>query len=207
MTAFTDMIAQIADDTAKTYALDLSKQFDARAEYERAKNSDNDTIQAKLKSAAARLSSVSAAKVLIAANVSETFVNRAERNNARYNVYAIDKLSNIVDVLVNARTINAISNACIRSMITLEEAKIDFSHKLALASASDKITVDNAQARKRLTRHNVSASTASTQASSTMNALVTLHIVEEYTNDARETCYRFADSDVARSVRALYTAS
>jgi hypothetical protein len=191
------------DNDAKSFALAVVQEFDTRIAYENTKNSENDNIVKTLNKSSAKLASVSAARVMMTCNVASSFINRAERVNAKYNVYASEKLADIIASLRDARCFtNAINNAVIRSMLKCD-AKIAFTHKLAIASASDKVNVD-ATIRKHLVRHTVSVSTASTQASSTMNALVTANICEEYRDDSNIVAYRLRDNVQVAALREIY---
>jgi hypothetical protein len=192
------------DNDAKSFALAVVQEFDTRIAYENTKNSENDNIVKTLNKSSAKLASVSAARVMMTCNVAASFINRAERVNAKYNVYASEKLADIIASLRDARCFtNAINNAIVRSMLKCDAAKIAFTHKLAIASASDKVNVD-ATMRKHLVRHTVSVSTASTQASSTMNALVTANICEEYRDDSNNVAYRLRDNVQVAALREIY---
>jgi hypothetical protein len=201
---FINVLRSHDDNAAKTFALNVVQEFDARIVYEKKKNSENDNITKTLKKSSAKLASVSASRVMMTCNVAASFINRNERVNARYNVYASEKLADIVASLRDASVFkNAINNAIVRSMFKCDAAKIAFTHKLAIASTSDKVNVD-ATMRKHLVRHTVSVSTASTQASSTMNALVTANICEEYRDDNNSVAYRLRDNVQVNALREIY---
>lgn len=200
--SFIDAMNSVSDDVARETAQYTVAHIDERARYEATKNSENDSIQKHLKSARDKLSSARVARFMIAANVDSSFINRNERVNARYNVYAIEKVASLAHSVAFDKLHNAINANVLRSMFKCESAEIDFSHHLALCSASDKIVCKDAKARNRLSRHTVSASTASTQASSTMNALVTCNVVSEYRNAANELCYKLNDNALVQALRA-----
>ena len=197
---FAQIMTAISDDDARNRALEIAVALDARAEFERSKNSDNDSIQKHLKSARAKLTTLSVARFMIAANVSVSYFNEQERVNARRNVYAILKLADIARAVAVGDSHNAINLSVLRSLFKFASADVEFSHKHALASASDKITID-ATVRKHLVRHTVSASTASTQASSTMSALEASRVVNVYQNDKSEQCYRLNDNALVAALR------
>lgn len=203
--AVNKIAAKFADDTVLDFTARIAAQFDERAAYEALKASDNANIQKTLAKSRTKLASTTSARFLLAANVSETFINRVEHKNARFNVYALDKVSDLIAAIsfssdTQKRSMNAINNACVRSIFKLANAKFEFTHKLAIACASDKIIVDDAKLSKMLTRHNVSASTASTQASSTMQALLTLHVVSEAKAN-NEVIYTLNDNKIVDALR------
>lgn len=199
--SFVDMMNAISDDDAKDVALRVVAHIDERARYEASKNAENTSIQKHLNAARDKLSSARVARFMIAASVDESFINRNERVNARYNVYAVEKVASLAHSVAFDKSHNAINANVLRSMFKCTAAEIEFSHHLALCAASDKITCKDARARSRLSRHTVSASTASTQASSTMNALVTCNVVSEYRNAANETCYKLNDNALVTALR------
>lgn len=199
--SFADLTASFSDEDVKSFTLNLAAEFDIRADYERAKNADNENIQKNLAKSRAKFARSSAARFMLAANVPVAFLNRNERVNAKYNVYAVEKVADLVDAVMHKRAMNAINLNVLKSLFKLTAKDIAFTHKLAVASASDKAVVEDASIRKLLSRHNVSFTTASTQASSTMNALVTCGVVTEYMTDAREIAYRLNENALVEALR------
>lgn len=199
--SFQDAMQQVASDDAIALAQVVAQAIDDRADYETKKNPENDSIQKHVKSARSKLATATTARFFIAANVNVRYFNDAERVNARRNIYAILKLADLVHSVTLNAAHNAITRACLKSMIACADKDVAFTHKLALASASDKVTID-ATVRKLLTRHTVSASTASTQASSSMSALVAAHVCEEYKTESNEQAYRLCDNDLVSHLRA-----
>ena len=201
--SFEALMIAVSDDDARNRALEIASALDERATFEATKNVDNDSIQKHLKSARARLTTASVARFTIAANVSTRYFNEQERVNARRNVYAIAKLADLAQSIALGKAHNAINASVIRSLLKFDAAGVEFSHKCALAATSDKITID-APLRKLLSRHTVSASTASTQASSTMSALEASRVVTVFQNDKNEQCYRLNDNALVTELRARF---
>jgi hypothetical protein len=154
-----------------------ASECDERAFFEEAKNADNTNIQRTLKKVRSQLVTMRAAEVLLATSVEPTFINRTLHDGARYNVYALGKLADLVFGVTDGVIANAINIACMKSLFRFRAAGIPFTGEHAKMAASDKIRVADKAVRDALVRHTVSASTAPTQASSTMQALETLGVV------------------------------
>ena len=173
-------IAQVSEEDAKRMTFEISKAIDERADFETRKNPDNGNIHSTLKKARTQLVTLRAAKLMIAANVDSGFINRVKHQGSAYNVYAIGKFADIVYGVTDGKVANAINLACMRSLFALKRAGIDrMDMETAKGAASKQYAVKlSANIRKHLLSHTVSTSTASTQASSTMQALVTLGVLK-----------------------------
>lgn len=171
------VLENLDSDLVDTTVFKIADALDARAAFQLEKDPDNAKIQATIKKARQQMVTKRAARVLIAANVDVAFFNRSVHTGSRYNVYALGKLGDLVVGLTNGGVIaNAVNLACMRSLFKFRAAGMAFTGDMAKAATSDKIRVEE-HVRKVLIRHTVSASTAPTQSSSTMQALVTLGIV------------------------------
>ena len=147
-----------------------------RAVFEEVKNPENANIHRTLKKVREGLVRDDAARVFVATNVEASILNRTINDGARYNVYAMGKLEDFVRALSGRVWLtNKINQAIWRSFVACHKAGVPFTIDVAKAAASDKIRIEPVIA-KHLSRHTVSASTAPTQASSTMQALLTLGI-------------------------------
>lgn len=197
---FAEIVANVSDDVTKETAATLAREIDARAEYENKKNADNLKIQDTLKGVRAGFTKGSVARFCVASNTPLNFINRSERAGNFFNVYAAQKLLNVAEALTIEKKWNDINRCILASMVKLEKAGIEFTHKLAIAACSKSITCD-AGVSKHLVRHTVAPSTASTQASSTMQALKTAGVVVEYKNDAGADCYRFTENPIVAAIR------
>ena len=197
--SFTAMMAGMTAVEIEPVALRIVERFSARVAYETDKNPDNLNIHRTLRKTQAELSRESSQKVMLACGVDPSFIDRQLRDGARYNVYAIDKVADLVSYLAGNVSLNRINNAVIRSLFRFEAAELDFTGEMAKAAASDKIRVEP-RFRAHLTSHTVSASTAPTQASSTMQALVTLGVVKAEGSSKNPT-FRLTDSAATRYLR------
>lgn len=152
---------------------EITAAIDARSAFETEKHGSGHNIHKTLSKVRKALMWKDTSRVMLAANVDPAFINRTLHDGSRYNVYAVDKVADAVKGLANGVVSNAINRACMVSLFQMRKAGIPFTGDIAKACASDKVHVDVA-IRKHLMRHTVSASTAPTQASSTMQALETL---------------------------------
>lgn len=180
-------------DMARTTIADA---FDERAAYETTKNAGNTSIQKSLDKSRAKLTQARSVATLLIADVTPDFITRSTHEGSAYNVYAADKLADLVNALNTGTIGNAINNAVMRSLFKFRAAGEQFTGEMARAAASDKLRVQG-QAAKLLTRHTVSTSTAPTQASSTMQALVTLGVVENK-GTTRAPVYELTDTPATK---------
>lgn len=174
------VLASFDDDTVDKMVFKIKEAVDDREKFEMEKSSltGKTNIQSTLKKVRNSLVSKRAARVFLASNVNPSFINRTVHDGARYNVYALGKIADIVSGLTGAQITNAINLACMKSLFQFKRAGAPFSFEMAKAACSKNIIVDSA-VRTHLVRHTVSPSTAPTQASSTMQALTTLGVVDE----------------------------
>lgn len=184
-------------------ALLTAAAFDERLEFERTKGNDN--ITKSLLSSRAKLASPRAAAVIMACNVNLAEVNRSVHEGKRYNVYAFGKIADAVQALSGGAITNEINNAIMRSLFKFKAAGVAFTGEMAKAAASDKILVD-AAIKGILVRHTVAEGTAPTQASSTMQALVTLGIVNK-SGPHKNPVYTLTDSPATRALEATLLAA
>lgn len=192
----------VPEEEVEVLVRQLALAIDDRAAFEEAKNPDNANIQRTLAKTRREVVTKRAARVVAAAGVNIGFINRTLHDGSRYNVYAIGKFSNLVDFVTIGSALNAINRACLGSLLRCVDAGIDFTLDLAKCAASDKIPVKDAGVRRHLVRHTVSASTAPTQASSTMQALVTLGVVRTEGSSKNPT-YKLTDSPLVAKLREL----
>jgi hypothetical protein len=180
---FADALKAIKEDDAKAFALTIAAAFDERTQFEisRAANGSADMPKVKkLNGYRAKLAMPSMAKVLIELGKTPAFINEHQGKEAtgdRFNIYAIDKAIDIVRALSGAQKLsNAPNIAIAKSLLNLEEKNLTMSSELATCAVSDKIRSQDPNV-KLLRRHTVDKSTAGTQASSSLNALMALGLV------------------------------
>lgn len=205
-TNFEAALAAFSDDVVTAMAFKIAEAVDERVAFEDAKNPENVSIQRTLKKVRSELVSKRAARVLLATNVEPTFINRTLHDGSRYNVYALGKLADLVRSIVDGHGLNnAINNAVTRSLFRCKNAGVAFTGDVARAAASDKLRIDPSIASK-LIRHTVSASTAPTQASSTMSALATLGVVKAE-GSQRNPTYIVTENPIATFLEAKLLAA
>ena len=179
---FADVLAAVSSEDVNAKVEATRKALTERSDFERVKDPDNGKIQKPLDRVWKQITTQRAARLMCAVSFDPETLNRVIHEGARYNVYAMGKLGDAIWGLTNSedgkrgQITNAINLACMRSLFRFRADGTQFTGEMAKAAASDKIRVD-AKVRELLVRHTVSASTAPTQASSTMQALESLGIV------------------------------
>lgn len=177
---FNTLMASVTEADILNKQFDAGRAIDARAAFEVSKG--NDKIGPKLDAIRKTMTTTRAAQLMCVVNFDPAQLNREVHTGSRYNVYAIGKLADAIhgltsdDAGLHGAITNKINLACMRSLFAFRAEGIAFTGEMAKAAASDKIRIDAAVA-KHLVRHTVSAVTAATQASSTMQALETLGVV------------------------------
>lgn len=196
-----DSIVRSLDPAAvDEMVMDLAAELDDRSAFEERVDPDATSIHKSLKKArAAFVANKDTARVLLAVNQTAGFINRSISEGARYNVYAFGKLADLVQCLSEGQLSNAINVACMKSLFALRNAGVPFTSSVAKAAASDKIHNIDPAVKRHLIRHTVSASTAPTQASSTMQALETLGIVTR-TGSRRDSTFTLTDHPAVKKL-------
>lgn len=175
--SFAERLAAITDAELDAQRVVIAGDFDERASYEADNNEDNLRIQDTLKKCRASMIQGRKVGAMLATATSSEFINRSISANKRYNVYAIEKVADVLDALNGGVLRNAITNAIMRSMFQFRAAGEVFNGEMAKAAASDKIRVQG-NIKNLLVRYTVSSGTAPTQSSSSLQALATVGIVE-----------------------------
>ena len=203
--SFLDIFTSVTDEEADIMTMRVMKILDERAEFEKQKNANNSSIQNTIARARRYLAGREQGRFLVACGLDPDELMREKHAGTRYNVYAYLKLGDIVSGLtVNGQQIsNAVNLACMRSLFRLRKLGITFDKKTAEAATSKQIHIEHAIA-KHLFRHTVSAATASTQASSTMQALQTLGVVRSV--GSRNPVYEVTGSPLAKVIEEAMAA-
>lgn len=202
---FVTTLAAIDKSEAIAKAVKIGGAIDEREAFEERKSSTNSSIKKTLSSARKALTlSATPARVFIAANVDESFINRTLHEGSKYNVYAIGKLADLVVGAGEGVIRNAINMACMKSLFACRKAGVPFTMDIAKACASDKIRTIDPAVKKILVRHTVSESTAPTQASSTMQALATLGVVS-VSGSGRNPTYTLTDAPITKRLEEVVT--
>ncbi len=200
---YADAIAALSPDQVETFRTRLVTGFDDRLTLEHRKDPTADAKQKKIAAAKAKLATTQSAQVMTLAESDPGFVTRSSADNTWFNIYAIDKVADLVRAFATGQTKNEVNVAIVKSLFACVAQKITFTGELARAAVSDKIPVKDATAAKALTRHTVSASTAPTQASSTMSALEVLGIVKN-TGTAQFPVWVLQDSVMTERLKEVY---
>lgn len=190
------------DVTAKAQA--ISAAIDDREAFELKKNPDGGNILKTLKKVRSAFVTKAAARVMLATNVSESFINRSVHEGSCYNVYAFGKIADLMKAATGGVMQNAINIACMKSLFAMQKAGKPFTLEVAKACASKQYGCD-AAIRQHLIRHTVAPVTAPTQASSTMQAMVTLGIVST-SGGAKNPTYTLTNSPIVEKLRTLLAA-
>lgn len=198
---FANIIADIKAPAVAAAKKKLVEAYAARAKIEEKKAPTNDKIHKSLKASLGVLEKDVAIQVLIAAQAAPDFITRSSSEGKHYNVYAGNKVADLVQALSAGFIKNQVNNAVTRSLFAFRKAGEAFTGEMARAAVSDKIRVQG-QVAKLLVRHTVSPATAPTQASSTMQALTTLGIVEN-TGTRREPIYKLTDTPQTRRLEEV----
>lgn len=170
-----DLMSNVPEAVLKQKQAEVIAAFETRIAFEQAQPSVSDKMIPNLKSCMASLASETGARLLAALDIDMGFVNREVAKGSRFNVYALQKVCDLVTAMTAGFMKNAVNRAVLKSMFICRDNEVAFNGDLALAAVSDKIRIEPRFA-KHLTRHTVSQNTASTQKSSTMNALEALGI-------------------------------
>lgn len=199
LVSFKDLLAGITEARVAEEHVDLMAAFAERANFEKDADASNTNIQKTLTKLIRSFSTPGVARALIAIGVSKHFVNENEVGSKRRNVYALEKMRDILYGAVTGHMKNAINLAALTSLMRLDAINEPFTGEVAKACASDK-TACPAHLKALLRRHTVSESTASTQASSTMVALEVLKIVTN-TGTRNKPIYKLTDTALTRHLR------
>lgn len=198
------MTEAVSADDVVAMAATVKFAFEDRADAERRKNPDNESIQKSLNKSRSKIAGNAAVAVLVATAIDPDFINRSISQGNSYNVYAIDKFADIMSGLTGSGLKNAINIAVMKSMFKFRAAGVEFTGEMAKAAASQNIKV-SASLNGLLTRHTVSPSTAPTQASSTMQALQTAGVVINK-GSQKYPLYQLTDTPQTRKLQEVLAA-
>jgi hypothetical protein len=197
--SFDQTVADLNPDHVESEMRFIDHMIKARGDYEITKGKDSaHNIHTTLKKVGARLATPRAARVMLACAVDPKFITRELHDGSAFNVYSLDKLADIVAAVTDGTMRNAINIAIVRTMFNFKRAGEVFNGDFAKAAASDKLRVD-LKYRGLMVSHTVSAGTAPTQASSTMQALETLGIVAK-TGTTRNPVYTLTDAPIVKKL-------
>ena len=199
-------LASVPDEDVDRGVFKIAASVDDRAAFETEIES-GPNIHSTLKKIRTQLVTKRAARLMLAINVDANFLNRTVHTGARYNVYAAGKLGDIVYGVTDGVVANAINVACMKSLFAFNKAGVPFTMECAKGAASKNYARGlDPSVRKHLISHTVAPGTAPTQASSTMQALVTLGVVK--TNGAgKNPTYTVLDTPIAHKLEGMLAAA
>lgn len=185
-------------------ALDQREAFEIDAA-EAERNDVNPNILRTIKKVRAQMVTKRAASLLCAINVTPEFINREINTGFRYNVYALGKLGDVVYGVTDGQVANAINLACMKTLFSFRRAGIQFDMEVAKGCCSKQYAVKklSAAVRQHIISHTVSESTAPTQASSTMQALVTLGVVARSEN-GKNPSWTLTDAPITQKLAEMF---
>lgn len=189
------------------FAKTIESEIDARAQYERDKNASNDTIQTTLKNIKSNATHDRIAAIMQAAKYDASVINRAERSNARTNVYALEKHVNIAQAIAKVRALNHYTRAILKAAIALEKKDKRLTHDAAQSACSLDVKAKDSKIETLIRackyQKHVAKSTASTQASSSLSALCSMNVLTASRDASNSVIYSVADNDTAKQVCEL----
>ena len=201
-----DLIDDLDAEVIEEKAEQILEAFDDRIANEEFKDPDNLSIVKNLKKSRSKLGLLSSAAVMIACAVDEGFINRSLNTGSAYNVYAIQKVADIVQTLNGGDMINAITIAVMKSMFKFRAAGEVFNGDMARAAASCNIRGVLPSLNKHLVRYTVAPQTAPTQTSSTMSALRVMGVVINK-GTPKHPVYELTDTPATRKLEQVLMAA
>lgn len=199
--AYEDLVAAISDADAEGMKSSLLAALQVRAQYEAEQNPNNMNIQKTLSKLVRTMPGPNMVRGLIVTGTGAGVVNKSEMGSKRRNVYALDKLQDLLYGATTGHVKNAINRAILATMVLLKDQKLPVTGDVAKGAASDKWPVPPAY-KPFMRSHTVAASTASTQMSSTMTALEDLGAVKN-TGTMHKPVFEFTDTPIARRLEEV----
>lgn len=212
--------------TIETFKIALLNAVDARIEYEARKSNNDASLIVDASNANATLRVVNASmhktlkdiresvendavvSVMLASNCDANAINKSERANARRNVYSYEKDVNIARAIKRATTLNHYTVAIFKALVALDNAKMHATHSDLSSACSLDVKSDD-KARETLIKackyqKHVVANTASTQSSSSINALLAFNVVSEIRDEKARVAYALnREAHATKAIAAL----
>jgi hypothetical protein len=188
-----------------SYIADLKIAFDARRAFENAKAKDSSSnIHKTLAALEKSVTRDAIAKVFVAHNIDANLINRAVRADSRINVYAFEKIENVASALLKAQALNHYSRAILATAKALTENDMQLTNQDAQSACTLDFKLKDAKREKLVHKYqkHVAYSTATTQSSSSLEALCTFNILKRGKNESGETVYILQDNESAKALCA-----
>lgn len=158
-----------------------------------------------LKKAEKELATIGAAGFFCAVDIDPSFINRQVSGDGRFNVYALDKMRDLISGIGGGFIQNPINRAVIASMLNFRDAGVPFTMQHMQAAISHDVKVERAVT-KHLVRHTVAAGTAPTQSSQMSHALQVMGVVTASTI-GRVTTFSLTDTPQTRRLEQVLRAA
>lgn len=198
-----DMVQAVPADETAEMLTKLTAAFDSRAAFEAAHMPGNSSIQKNLKTYRAKMVLPGIAALSVAVKLDPAFINASRSANAkqRFNVYAIDKIADLMHGLNTGHIRKAINRCIVESLFKFDKAAVPFTNEAARGAVSqnEKVGKDIAGL---LVRHTAAPGTAATQASSTMSALALLGVVKN-TGTPKHPVWALTDAPVVARLKEV----
>lgn len=140
---FAELVDAVTDADVTAMQGALAAAFAERATFEHETNPGNDNIQKTLSKVQKGHLAHGISKAMRAIGLDPNYLNKSEVAGKRRNVYALQKLQDLIYGASSGHVKNAINLAVLVSMIRCERAGVHFTGLVAKACASDKIGVNN----------------------------------------------------------------
>jgi hypothetical protein len=174
------------------YIVALNAALDARVAFEAAKAKDASSNIAKtLADIRKSVTHERVASVLLASKIDAAFINRAQRADARMNVYAAEKVVNVALALASAATLNHYSRAILKTAQAFAAASLAMNNDDAKSACTLDVKVKEPKREKLIVKYqkHIAISTATTQSSSSLDALCMFGVLTRGKDDANVTIY------------------
>ena len=184
------------------YKSALIAAFDSRASFEASKNASNENIQKTLRDLLKSISRDSVCTVLQASNVNAAFINESIRVDSKFNVYAAQKVDNIACYMNKAEALNHYTLAILKTLLSLEKNEMKLTQEDAKSACTLEMKLKDAKREKHIVKYakHVAISTANTQSSSSLEALVTFNVLQRSKDSENNTVFVLADNDTAKAL-------
>ncbi|MGV1754870.1 hypothetical protein [Agrobacterium sp. CG674] len=202
-----EMIANVTLEQRTAKAAEIASELATRI--------DNDTRGERvmgpsklnsLQKAQKELATVGAAGFFVAADIDPSFINRSISGDGRFNVYALDKIRDLITGVDGGFLKNPINRAVLLSLFNFRDAGVPFTMGAMQAAISHDVKVEGKNILKHLVRHTVAASTAPTQSSQMSHALQAMGIVTAQTI-GRMTTFTLTDTPTVRRLEQVLRAA
>ena len=134
------------------------------------------------------------ANIMFLANCDAERINRSERSNARYNVYAYEKDINIARCAASVERLNHYTKAILLTAkkFAEQENELLLTHDDAQSACSLSVKSSDSKRERLIVKYqkHVSAKTASTQSSSSINALQSFNVLIETRDASNKVAYK-----------------